>query len=205
MVVMPMIIPLPIANAQQNVADQAQTETQVQSLKHVANAEVVQVEQPTVEIVVTQSEYDKEQQAKNLAAQKAAAVQAAAVQVANSVPTDTDKRLLVQQAAAAFGIDWKVLEAVWQVESGKQLYTTVGSSAGARGPMQFMPGTWTKYAKDGNGDGVKNVYDARDALYAAADLLARNGAASGDNTKALFSYNHAMWYVNKVMAIANSL
>ena len=202
---MPMIIPLPVAQAQQTTTlVSASTDTPVQPLKQVASPEVVQVEQPKVEIVVTQSEYDKEQQAKQLAAEKAAA-KVVVAQVTTTVPEDIDKQQLVQQAAAAFGVNWKVLAAVWQVESGQQLYTTEGSSAGARGPLQFMPGTWNKYAKDGNGDGIKSIYDARDALYAAADLLASNGAAGGDNTKALLAYNHAMWYVNKVMAIANSL
>ena len=38
--------------------------------------------------------------------------------------------------------------------------------------------TWGHYGVDGNGDGVRNVYDAADAIPSAANLLAANGAAA---------------------------
>lgn len=116
-----------------------------------------------------------------------------------------DKRNLAKKAASTYGIDWKILEAVWQIESGKRWNTTVSSYAGAQGPMQFMPGTWRAYGVDGNGDGVKNVNIAEDALFGAANYLAANGASSGNIDKALFCYNHAQWYVDKVKNIANSI
>ena len=50
-----------------------------------------------------------------------------------------------------------------------------------------------------------DINNAEDALYGAAKLLAANGASSGDNYSALFSYNHADWYVQKVMGVANSI
>lgn len=117
----------------------------------------------------------------------------------------SEKRDLAKRAAQAYGIDWKILEAVWQVETGKQWYTSVKSYAGAQGPMQFMRGTWNKYAVDGNGDGNADIYDAQDAVYAGANLLAQAGAASGNVDQALLSYNHAQWYVNKVKGVANSI
>ncbi len=109
------------------------------------------------------------------------------------------KRALVQQIAADEGIDWRLLEAVWQIESGKAWKTAVTSSAGAMGPMQFMPGTWRHYG--GNSDATS----APDALRAGAKLLAANGAAAGDIHRALFAYNHAEWYVTKVKNIMNSI
>jgi membrane-bound lytic murein transglycosylase B len=115
------------------------------------------------------------------------------------------KRALVQQVAAAHGIDWKILEAVWQVESGKRWRTTVTSYAGARGPCQFMPGTWRAYAADGNGDGIKDVTYAPDCLHGSAKLLAVNGAAAGDVVRALLRYNNSMSYVHKVLSIAGSI
>lgn len=120
-------------------------------------------------------------------------------------PDLSTKRALAKKAAAQYGIDWKILEAVWQVESGKAWSTSVTSYAGAQGPMQFMYGTWKKYAVDGNGDGQANINEAEDAVYAGASLLAQSGGSSGDYTSALLSYNHAMWYVNKVKAIAFSI
>ena len=141
--------------------------------------------------------------------QKHAAQRAVVPTNASPAPVDTDvpleiKRELVKAAAAQYGIDWKILEAVWQIESGKRWVTAVRSYVGAQGPMQFMPGTWRSYAVDGNSDGVANVNDARDAVYAGANYLAANGAAS-DVDGALFHYNHAGWYVTKVKAIAASI
>lgn len=117
----------------------------------------------------------------------------------------SQKRELVKRAASQYNIDWKILEAVWQVESGKKWVTSVKSYAGAQGPMQFMRGTWNRYAVDGNGDGIADINDAQDAVYAGANLLAQAGADSGNIDQALLSYNHAQWYVNKVKAVANSI
>lgn len=117
------------------------------------------------------------------------------------------KHELARRAAEAVGIPeyWQYVAAVWQVESGKRMYTAVRSSAGAQGPMQFMAGTWRKYAMDGNGDGVADVHDATDAVYAGAKLLAEAGMKHGDVDRALFAYNHAGWYVTKVKQIAQQI
>ncbi|MDO8650050.1 MAG: lytic transglycosylase domain-containing protein [Candidatus Berkelbacteria bacterium] len=119
--------------------------------------------------------------------------------------TDEEKRAWAQKAAQTWGIDWKLLWAVWKVESGTQMSTAVRSYAGAQGPLQFMPGTWRAYAQDGNGDGVKNINDARDSLFGAAKLLAVNGAASGNIDGALLRYNHSLSYVAHVKRIAASI
>jgi soluble lytic murein transglycosylase-like protein len=42
--------------------------------------------------------------------------------------------------------------------------------------------TWSAYAVDGNGDGVKSVYDPADAIYAAAALVR--------NLQGIFGSNH---------------
>ena len=119
--------------------------------------------------------------------------------------TDEEKRAWAQKAASAWGIDWKLLWAVWKVESGTQMSTAVRSYAGAQGPLQFMPGTWRAYAQDGNGDGVKNINDARDSLFGAAKLLAVNGADRGNIDGALLRYNHSLSYVAHVKRIAASI
>ncbi len=107
---------------------------------------------------------------------------------------------LYQQAGASFGLDWAVLAAIGYVESGHG--RNVGpSSAGALGPMQFMPGTWTVYGLDGDGDGRTNVMDPADAIPGAARLLSANGAPANWQ-RALFAYNHADWYVRQVLAQA---
>jgi murein DD-endopeptidase MepM/ murein hydrolase activator NlpD len=75
------------------------------------------------------------------------------------------------------------------------------SSAGAIGWMQFMPSTWLRWGTDGNGDGVADPWNPVDAVYSAARYLAACGAAS-DIRQAVFSYNHAWWYVNDVLQLA---
>jgi hypothetical protein len=121
-------------------------------------------------------------------------------------PSFEQKRALVQQAAAHYGIDWPPLEAVWEVESGKSWDTQITSYAGAQGPWQFMRGTWRAHAfVDGNGDGVIAITSAADGAFAAAHLLANSGADRGDWDAALFSYNHSRAYVQKVKSIAESI
>ncbi len=121
-------------------------------------------------------------------------------------PSFSEKRALVQQAAATYGIDWRYLEAVWQVESGKSWDTQITSYAGAQGPWQFMRGTWRAHAfVDANGDGAISINSATDGAYAAAHLLAFAGADRGDWDAALFSYNHSRAYVELVKQIADSI
>ena len=99
-----------------------------------------------------------------------------------------------------FGEDWYILAAVGKVESnhGENMGP---SSAGAMGPMQFLPSTWQTSGVDGNGDGKANIMDPRDAIPAAARYL-RVGGAPEDWYAALYSYNHADWYVKKVLGVA---
>lgn len=106
---------------------------------------------------------------------------------------------LYRVSAARYGFreDWYVLAAVGWVES--QHGENMGpSSAGAMGPMQFLPSTWKVSGMDGNRDGVANVMDPADAIPAAARYLKRGGAPA-DWRAALYTYNHAGWYVEKVL------
>jgi len=112
--------------------------------------------------------------------------------------------VLYQKAGSQFGIDWRILAAIHLVESGQAIETYRISYAGAQGPMQFLAQTFNYYAIDGDGDGIKNIYDVDDAVFTAAHLLASNNASSNVR-QALFSYNHSWDYVDRVLAIANSL
>lgn len=120
-------------------------------------------------------------------------------------PDLATKRDLVKRAAETYQIPWEILEAVWQVESGKAWDTHVRSSAGAQGPAQFMPATWRRYGVDGNADGQKNIHSAEDAVFGAAHYLAANGAADGQIRRALLAYNHTNWYVEKVLNVAETI
>jgi len=101
-----------------------------------------------------------------------------------------------QQAEAEFGVPWQYLAAVHLVESrmGRLRGT---STAGAQGPMQFLPSTWEAY---GEGD----IHDNLDAIRAAARYLKANGAPERmDN--ALYRYNPTPHYVNAVTIYAEEM
>lgn len=103
------------------------------------------------------------------------------------------------------GLSWTVLAAIGQVESGHGR-NNGPSSAGALGPMQFMPATWKHYGVDGDGDGKADIWSPYDAVPAAAGYLCANGAGKGGEKlrKAIWFYNHSWDYVNKVMGIAEA-
>ena len=112
-------------------------------------------------------------------------------------PIPADRQAMYQQAGQTYGLPWELLAGVGMIETNHAGNNAV-SSAGAQGPMQFMPGTWQGYGVDGDGDGRKDVTNAADAIPAAANYLRASGAP-GDVRKALFAYNRADWYVNDVL------
>ena len=116
------------------------------------------------------------------------------------------RELYIDSARYCPGLRWQVLAAIGQVESahGKHLGP---SSAGALGPMQFLPSTWAAYGIDGDGDGTADIMSPFDAVPSAAHYLCRSGAARGEAGlyDAIFAYNHADWYVRKVLAIAEQV
>jgi hypothetical protein len=173
------------------------------------NPEAIILIEKQIDITLSESNFDKESAlAKAMAdMQKLAKRDVIARERPYFTPDPglAQKRALAQAAAARFGIDWKILEAVWQVESGKSWDTSKTSYAGATGPMQFLPSTFRKYGLDGNGDGIISIYSAYDSVYAAANLLASAGAATGDVERALFAYNHSYSYVQKVLRVARSI
>jgi hypothetical protein len=113
---------------------------------------------------------------------------------------------LYQQAAGTCpGLSWTVLAAIGQIESGHG--RNVGpSSAGALGPMQFMPATWRSYGVDGDGDGKADIMDPFDAVPAAAKYLCASGAGRGGGSlsTAIWHYNHSQAYVNAVLSLARA-
>ena len=133
---------------------------------------------------------------------------ALAVPAALSTPPATPVTLsyaellaLWQRAGAAYGIPWQVLASINKVESnfGRNMGP---SSAGAIGWMQFMPSTWMRWGVDADGDGVADPWNPTDAVFSAARYLAAAGGTS-DLYRGVYAYNHADWYVNEVLSLAD--
>jgi len=96
-----------------------------------------------------------------------------------------------------------ILAALTSVESG--FGRNMGpSSAGAIGWTQFLPSTWARFGVDADGDGRRDPFNAHDAIHSSARYLHAHGAPA-DWRRALFAYNHADWYVDKVLLEARRL
>jgi soluble lytic murein transglycosylase-like protein len=102
-----------------------------------------------------------------------------------------------RQAQRRFGVGWHVLAAVNFIESAFGRLRSP-SSAGALGPMQFMPPTWRAYGLGGN------VRKPRDAIMGAANYLRASGAPR-DYWGALYAYNHSGSYVEAVLRYADQM
>jgi cell wall-associated NlpC family hydrolase len=112
-----------------------------------------------------------------------------------------------QAAPECPGLSWTVLAAIGKVETDHARSPSKVSSAGAVGPMQFLPATFAAYAYPVPAGGRKppTPWNPVDAVHAAARLLCANGARGGqDLRRAVFAYNHSTTYVNKVLATAAS-
>jgi soluble lytic murein transglycosylase-like protein len=102
-----------------------------------------------------------------------------------------------REARRRFGVQVHVLAAVNLVESAfGRLRNT--STAGAQGPMQFIPSTWGAYGMGGD------IRDPHDAILAAANYLHASGAPR-DVRGALYAYNPSPHYVNAVLAYAKRI
>jgi murein DD-endopeptidase MepM/ murein hydrolase activator NlpD len=113
-----------------------------------------------------------------------------------------DYLVLYQQAAVRFGLDWPVLAAVGRVETnhGRNANGCAPNSAGAQGPMQFLPATFVHAAELADLTDP-DICDPADAIPAASAYLKSNGAPA-DWQRALYRYNPADWYPPLVLGWA---
>jgi membrane-bound lytic murein transglycosylase B len=101
-----------------------------------------------------------------------------------------------KSAQSRYRVPWQYLAAIELIES--DFGRVVGlSTAGAEGPMQFMPATWAEY-------GTGSVSNQRDAIFAAARYLVTNGAPA-DMAGAVYHYNLSRDYVAAVRAYADRM
>ncbi|MCA1058741.1 lytic transglycosylase domain-containing protein [Rossellomorea aquimaris] len=140
---------------------------------------------------------------------------------------------IYKAAQEKYGVPWYLLAAHHRVETKFSTMKTLVSPAGAEGHMQFMPCTfvgWSHpscsglgegnipsdqktdpaiikkyggYGVDANGDGKADPFQIEDAIFSAANYLARNGAADGNIEQAVFAYNHSEQYVEDVLYYAD--
>ncbi|WP_193561265.1 lytic transglycosylase domain-containing protein [Mycolicibacterium hodleri] len=88
---------------------------------------------------------------------------------------------------------------VQNVQAGRITY------ARAMGPMQFLPGTWARYASDGNGDGKADIQNIYDASLTAARYLCSGNLNLRDRSQilsAILRYNNSMAYAQNVLGWA---
>ncbi|MFD1736282.1 peptidoglycan DD-metalloendopeptidase family protein [Bacillus salitolerans] len=134
-------------------------------------------------------------------------------------------------AAKTYNVDWYVLASLHFVETGFSTHPSMISSVGAVGHFQFMKKTWVGwnigggtrlgdldipdhilmdpsmiaryggYGTDANNDGKADPWDIADSVHTAAKMLSANGYAT-DKRKAIWHYNRAEWYVDKVLKYA---
>jgi soluble lytic murein transglycosylase-like protein len=115
---------------------------------------------------------------------------------ADPLPADL-LRSYFEEAQARFGVDWELLAAINFIETrfGRVISK---SSAGAQGPMQFIPSTWKAYGLDGD------VYEPRDAILGAANYLVAAGALRFER-RALLAYNPVDSYADAVHLYAQRI
>ena len=88
---------------------------------------------------------------------------------------------------------------VQSVQAGRATY------ARALGPMQFLPGTWARYASDGDGDGRADVQNLYDSTLAAARYLCSGNLNLRDPSQvmaAILRYNNSSAYARNVLGWA---
>jgi hypothetical protein len=100
-------------------------------------------------------------------------------------------------AEQRFGVGWEYLAAVMLIETRMGRIAS-SSSAGAQGPMQFLPATWAAYGLGGD------IRSERDAVIGAANYLSASGAPE-DYRQALHRYNPVDAYVNAVTRYAKAM
>ena len=112
-------------------------------------------------------------------------------------PDDPHKlRRYYKTAGGRFNIPTHILASLNFVESKFGRFMGP-SSAGAEGPMQFMPGTWAIYGRG-------NVWNPHDAIMGAARYLRASGAPERMRD-ALLAYNASGPYADAVLTYADEM
>ena len=109
----------------------------------------------------------------------------------------SELRSAYDKAQKETGIEWQYLAAVNFVET-KMGRIRGTSTAGAQGPMQFLPSTWKIYGKGGD------INSDTDSIAAAARFLKAKGGPA-NMSKALFRYNNSNKYGVAITTYAQNM
>ncbi|WP_133208125.1 lytic transglycosylase domain-containing protein [Exiguobacterium acetylicum] len=110
---------------------------------------------------------------------------------------------IYEQAAARYGIDWKLLASIHRVETIFSNSSAMQSSVGAIGPFQFMPKTWVGWGYEGGtslGDIEHDGIDVTDpeAIEKYGGLgVDADGDGKADPTSLVDSAHTAAKYLNQ--------
>lgn len=99
-----------------------------------------------------------------------------------------------KEAEEITGVPWEILAAIHLIETRMGRIEGL-STAGAIGPMQFLPATWAECCQ---GDPAND----RDAIVGAGTYLVQRGADT-DLDRAIWGYNNSDRYVRAVRAYAS--
>ena len=108
----------------------------------------------------------------------------------------TNLRSYYLEAQRLYGVDASYLASINYIESNFGRINGP-SSAGAQGPMQFLPGTWANYGNGGD------INDPHAAILAAARYLVHYGAPYNMRL-AIWHYNLDYDYVDSVESFARA-
>ena len=92
------------------------------------------------------------------------------------------------------------------LENGIDPFQLPSSAYGAIGLCQFMPSNLSRYAVDGNGDGIIDLFDQADAIASLSNYLGKHGwklnMSVDQQIKVLKRYNNLSVYANTILALA---
>ncbi|WP_281180869.1 lytic transglycosylase domain-containing protein [Nocardia lijiangensis] len=140
--------------------------------------------------------------------------------------------LAMESSMPGCGLPWNLLAGIGRIESGhagsgrtdaagttvtpifgpaldgtlpgnEVIRATDGGYVRAIGPMQFLPGTWSLYGADGNGDGVADPHNVFDSALAAGKYLCSGGLnlrEPAQELRAVLRYNNSMSYAANVLS-----
>lgn len=107
-----------------------------------------------------------------------------------------------EAAARPYHVPWTVLAAIHKTETDFATSHCPESTAGAKGPFQFMPSTFRAYAVKAPGHrGTPNIQNLSDAASTAAHMLAQDGFSKNPQA-AIYDYNHSSYYVHQILSLA---